>query len=66
MGWVMAILALVFGWISLSMLIAAFKEEDPELRQKLMKQGIGTLVLTMMGIVFAWNSFNPPPPPPAG
>ena len=63
MAWVMLAGSLVFGWMSASVLLAAFKEEDPQERQRLMKSGIGTLVLTLMGIVFAWNSFNPPAPP---
>ncbi|PKL79840.1 MAG: hypothetical protein CVV27_01285 [Candidatus Melainabacteria bacterium HGW-Melainabacteria-1] len=60
LGWLMAGLALVFGWMSLSMLTAAFKETEEQERARLMKSGIGTLVLTLMGITFAWNSFFPP------
>lgn len=63
MAWIMLVGSLVFGWMSASVLLAAFKEEDLQERQRLMKSGIGTLVLTLMGIVFAWNSFFPPVPP---
>lgn len=63
MGWLMVVVAAIFGWMSLSMFVAAFKEQDIKERERLMKSGIGTLVLTLMGIVFAWNSLNPPAPP---
>lgn len=57
-------LALIFGYISLSMFLAAFREEDPAERYKLMRSGFGTLVLTLMGIVFAWSSMLPDLSPP--
>jgi hypothetical protein len=62
MGWVMAAMALVFAWMSLSMYLAAFKESDPVSRNQLMRKGFGTLVLALMGSMFAWYSFAPPGP----
>ncbi|MGV3525213.1 MAG: GerAB/ArcD/ProY family transporter [Candidatus Sericytochromatia bacterium] len=63
MAWLMVILACVFGYVSLSMFVAGFKETNEAERFKLMRSGFGTLVLTLMGIVFAWNSFHLPPTP---
>jgi len=62
MAWLMGSLALVFGYISLSMFVAGFKEQDETERQKLMRSGFGTLVLAMMGLVFAVSSLQAPPP----
>lgn len=63
MGWVLALAALFFGYISLSMFVAAFKEQDELERSRLMRSGFGTLVLMLMGIWFAWGSFFPAPAP---
>lgn len=63
MPWLIVAMASIFGYISLSMYIAAFKEKDQEERSKLMRSGFGTLILTIMGIIFAWNSFFPTAPP---
>lgn len=63
MGWLLGGFSLVFGYISLSMFVAAFKEKDEQERFKLMRSGLGTLVLALMGFVFAWYSFHPAPPP---
>jgi zinc transporter ZupT len=56
MPWVLLIAAAGFGYISLSMFVAAFKEQDGLERAKLMRSGFGTLTLSLMGIVFAWYS----------
>jgi len=64
MKWLVVGMACVFAYISLSMYIAAFKEKNEQERAKLMKSGFGTLVLTLMGIYFAWNSFFSVPPTP--
>lgn len=61
MAWLMLVLAAVFAYISLSMYLAAFKENDGAERNKLMRSGFGTLVLTIMGLVFAYQSFSSPP-----
>lgn len=66
MAWLMGALALIFGYISFSMFVAAFREDDPAERYKLMRSGFGTLVLTLMGIVFAWSSLLPELTPPPG
>ena len=50
-------LAIVFAYISLSMYLAAFKEPAGPEREKLMRSGFGTLVLTLMGLYFAYSSF---------
>lgn len=63
MGYLIALVALVFGYISVSMFVAGFKEKDGPERDKLMRSGLGTLVLTLMGITLAWNSFFPPAAP---
>lgn len=63
LGWLMAGTAAFFFWISLSMYISAFKTSDPAERNNLMKKGFGPLVLALMGVFFAWYSFNPPAPP---
>lgn len=63
MGYVIALTALVLGYISVSMFVAGFKEKDGPERDKLMRYGFGTLVLTMMGMTLAWNSFFPPSGP---
>lgn len=65
MAWLWVICALFFGYISVSMFYEGFRESDPQQHNKLMRSGFGTLVLSMMAIVFAWYSFNPPPPPGA-
>lgn len=58
MPWLMLSAAAVFGYISVSMFVAAFKEANPAERLKLMKAGFGTLTLCMMGIAFAWSAFR--------
>lgn len=63
MAYLIALAALVFGYISVSMFIAGFKEKDGPERDKLMRSGFGTLVLTLMGISLAWSSFFPPTAP---
>lgn len=62
MSWIMLAASAVFGYISLSMFVAGFKEQNETERMKLMKAGFGTLTLCMMGIVFAWYSLNTPTP----
>ena len=59
MFWLLVASALVFGYISLSMFVSAFKENQETERAKLMKAGFGTLTLCLMGIVFAWYSQHP-------
>lgn len=61
MGWLILAMAIIFAYISLSMYLAAFKESDSEERNKLMRSGFGTLVLTIMGLAFAYYSFFSPP-----
>ncbi|PIQ27191.1 hypothetical protein COW36_16695 [bacterium (Candidatus Blackallbacteria) CG17_big_fil_post_rev_8_21_14_2_50_48_46] len=56
MAWILLLVAAVFGYISLSMFVAGFKEQDEAERMKLMRSGFGTLTLCLMGIVFAWYS----------
>ena len=63
MVWLIVLVAITFAYISLSMFIAGFKEEDGPERDKLMRSGFGTLVLTLMGITLAWTSFFPPAAP---
>lgn len=63
MGYLIAVVAAVFAYISISMFVAGFKEPDGPERDKLMRSGFGTLVLTLMGITLAWNSFFPPSAP---
>ncbi len=63
MAWLIVIIAAGFGYVSLSMFVAGFKEPDGPERDKLMRSGFGTLVLTLMGITLAWNSFFPPATP---
>jgi hypothetical protein len=63
MIWILAGAALMFGYVSLSMFIAAFKETEEVERRKLMKAGLGTLTLCLMGVVFAWYSFHSPSAP---
>ncbi len=63
MIWLMLVLSAVFGYISLSMYLAAFKESDGIERNKLMRSGFGTLVLTLMGLFFAYGSYSSPPAP---
>lgn len=65
MAWLMVIGGLFFAWMSLSMYLAAVKETDPAQRNQLMRKGFGTLVLALMGLVFAFYSFHPPEPDPA-
>ena len=60
MGYLIALFAVISGYICLSMFVAGFKEPDGPERDKLMRYGFGTLVLTLMGITLAWNSFFPP------
>jgi len=55
-AWILLLVAAVFGYISLSMFVAGFKEQDEAERMKLMRSGFGTLTLCLMGIVFAWYS----------
>ncbi len=62
MAWLIVLLAAGFGWVSLSMYLSAFKEKNPDERNKLMRSGFGTLILAMMGLMFAWYSFNPATP----
>ena len=64
MGYLIVLAAVAFGYISVSMFIAGFKEKEGPERDKLMRSGFGTLVLTLMGISLAWNSFFPAAPPP--
>ena len=64
MAWLIAAVGLFFAWISVSMYVAAFKESDPVVRNQLMKKGFGPMVLALMGLIFAWYSFNPPTEPP--
>ncbi|HEY9841447.1 MAG: hypothetical protein ACAI44_13430 [Candidatus Sericytochromatia bacterium] len=61
MAWLMVVMAAVFGWMSLSMYLAAVKEPDPTQKNQLMRKGFGTLVLALMGAMFAWYSFAGPP-----
>jgi hypothetical protein len=63
MPWFLFLVSAGFGYISLSMFVAGFKEQDPVERNKLMRSGFGTLTLCMMGIVFAWYSLNGVPQP---
>lgn len=63
MGYFIVLIALIFGYISVSMFVAGFKEKDGPERDKLMRSGFGTLVLTLMGVSLAWNSFFPPTGP---
>jgi len=55
-AWILLLVAAVFGYISLSMFVAGFKEQDEAERMKLMRSGFGTLTLCLMGIVLAWYS----------
>lgn len=58
LGMIMSLAAFVFGYISLSMFVSAFKEPDKDERIRLFRSGYGTLALTIMGAVYAWHFFS--------
>lgn len=64
MIWLMGGMTLVFAWMAVSMYVAAFQEQEPQMRNQLMRKGFGTLVLTLMGIYFIVNSLRAPQPDP--
>lgn len=68
MFWIMSFMALGFGYISISMFIAAAQSEELEQKYKFRRSAIGTLALTLMGCFYAWHFSQPrdsqPPAPP--